>query len=470
MDERHVAVTQTADQNGHVPSFPPILYTLADYAATLTLDDQVRLIEPQIPAPLLSDFLGVVQRRREEIRADTEAREKRGAQEWADELRRRHDGAEIEAARQRCLLPQTWAPVDMGAAWDASQDETRTDVGYLSGDLPLALFYRGKLNGIHAESEAGKSWVSCLVAAQEIRSHRHVAYVDFEDDERAIAGRLRLLGATREEVVGYFHYLNPTGPLTEADESGVHELIELRGSLAVFDGMTEGMSHEGLDGRLENDVAAWHAKITKPFAAADWAVVVLDHVPRGEKRVIGSQHKKSALTGVSYLLEGVSPIGKGVKGKSRLKVEKDRGAWVRAHAVPGARPQWFADLVIDFEGKAVPTANIWPAWPSDDEEAKGYAATPAPKLCEAVMGFVADNPGCSGRAIRRGVTGGTEDIAWAVEWLTARDCLSLHKDGNRALHDVGPVPFETARDLEGHSPEERPGERSGPFQGHLDDQ
>lgn len=441
-------VTEISDQNGRVPfssqSFPPVLYLLIDYAATLALDDQVRLVEPQIPPEFLPAFLAAAQQRRQEIRADTEANERRGAEEWAVELRRRHEGAEIEATRQRSLLPQTWAPIDMGAAWDASQDETRTDVGYLSGDLPLALFYRGKLNGIHAESEAGKSWVSCLVAVQEIKAHRHVAYVDFEDDERAIAGRLRLLGAVREEVVAYFHYLNPTGPLTETDEDSVRALIAVRGTLAVFDGMTEAMAHEGLDGRLENDVAAWHAKITKPFAAADWAVVVLDHVPRGEKRVIGSQHKKSALTGVSYLLEAISPIGKGVKGKGRLRVEKDRGAWVRAHAVPGARPQWFADLVIDFEGKAIPTAHIWPAWPSGDEEAKGYAATPAPKLCEAVMGFVTDNPKCSGRAIRRGVTGGTEDIAWAVEWLAARDCLATQKEGNRALHDIGPVPYDAA--------------------------
>lgn len=458
-------MTQTADQNGHVPAFPLILYTLADYAATLPLDAQVGVIEPLVPAPWLPEFLQIVQKRREEIRQDEEGRRRKGAEAEADRLRERREGAEIDQARQRELMPRAWPSVDLGAAWDAAEDETRTEVGYLSGDMPLGLFYRGKLNGVHAESEAGKSWLSCLVTVQEVSSHRHVAYIDFEDDVTSIVRRLKLLGARREDVMDYFHYRNPTGPLTAADEEGIRELIEVRGSLAVFDGMTEAMSLEGLDGRLENDVAAWHAKATKPFAAADWSVVVLDHVPHGEKRAIGSQHKRSALTGVSYLLELIKPIGKNMKGKSRLRVEKDRGAWVRAHAVPGPRPQWFADMVIDFEDKAMPTANVWPAWPHDDAEARGFEEAPPQKLCEAVMGFVGSNPGCSGRAIRQGVTGATDAIAWTVEWLTAQEHLATSKSGNRSSHDPGPVPYGPTK-IEDRFTEER----SVFVQGHLEGQ
>ncbi|MFE0101183.1 hypothetical protein [Streptomyces sp. NPDC059009] len=435
-------MTETADQNGHASSFPPILYTLADYAATLNIDDQVRLIEPQIPKPLLPDFLGITQRRREEIRADVEARRRRGAEAEADRLRERREGAEIDAARQRALMPRTWVPADIKAAWDAADDETRTEVGYLSGDLPLALFYRGKLNGVHAESEAGKSWLSCLISVQEIAAHHHVAYIDFEDDAISIIRRLKLLGARREDVAAYFHYLSPTGPLTEADAESVAALIAVGGSLAVFDGMTEAMALEGLDGRLENDVAAWHAKVTKPFAAANWAVVVLDHVPHAEKRAIGSQHKRSALTGVSYLLELITPIGKNMKGKSRLRVEKDRGAWVRAHAVPGPRPQWFADMVIDFEGKAAPTANVWPAWPADDAEVKGYD-DPDPKLCRAVLAYVAEHPESSTKTdIRDAVRGNNSKIGRCVDWLVLHQFLTAERSRNSVMHMMGPESFD----------------------------
>ncbi|MFI1562594.1 hypothetical protein ACH4ZX_05890 [Streptomyces sp. NPDC020490] len=335
------------------------------------------------------------------------------------EVQRQLDIEEVKT-RVRKILAQrnggglSWAPIDIAEVWEAAGSETQTDVGHLSGDMALGIFYRGKINGVHAESEAGKSWLACLVTVQEIRARRHVAYIDFEDDAASIVRRLKLLGASRDEIAGYFHYYSPNGPLTDADETEFQRLVSIGGSLAIFDGMTEAMALEGLNGKDAEDVAAWHAKVTKPFAAAQWAVAVLDHVPHDGNRAIGSQHKKSAITGVSYFLDPVHPIGRGVIGKSRLRVEKDRPAWVRAHAVPGKTPQHFADLVIDFKEKPMPVANLWPARAMED---KGYRPEPPEKLRTAVLGFVADSPGVSKSAIRRGVTGGNADIDWALEWL-----------------------------------------------------
>lgn len=325
----------------------------------------------------------------------------------------------------------SWAPIDVEAVWEDAQEETQTTVGHLSGDMPLGIFYRGKINGVHAESEAGKSWLACLVAIQEIRAGRHVAYIDFEDDSASIVRRLRLLGASREDISRFFHYRNPNGPLTDADEREFQRLVSIGGSLAIFDGMTEAMALEGLNGKDAEDVAAWHAKVTKPFAAAQWAVAVLDHVPHEGNRAIGSQHKKSAITGVSYFLDPVHPIGKGATGKSRLRVEKDRPAWVRAHAVPGRTPQHFADLVIDFKEKSMPMANLWPARATED---KGYRAEPPEALRTAVLGFVTDNPGASKSAIRRGVTGGNADIDWALEWLADHAQVSVRQEGQTRKH------------------------------------
>ncbi|MBW8798331.1 MAG: AAA family ATPase, partial [Streptomyces sp.] len=298
------------------------------------------------------------------------------------EAKRQVDWEEAKTLAKKILAERngkgsTWAPIDVVAAWEDAQTESQTDVGHLSGDMPLGIFYRGKINGVHAESEAGKSWLACLVTVQEIRARRHVAYIDFEDDAASIVRRLKSLGISREEIAEFFHYCNPSGPLTDADEREFQRLVALGGSLAIFDGMTEAMALEGLEANKAEDVAAWHARVTKAFAAAQWAVVVLDHVPHGGNRAIGSQHKKSALTGVSYFLAPVHPIGKGMIGKSKLKVEKDRPAWVRAHAVPGKTPQHFADLVIDFKEKATPTANLWPARATED---KGYESEPPERL------------------------------------------------------------------------------------------
>ncbi|MBU3870256.1 AAA family ATPase [Streptomyces sp. 4503] len=343
------------------------------------------------------------------------------AKKRAKEILRKESGGQVYA----------WAPVDIAAAWETAEAEEQADVGRLSGDMPIGIFYRGKINGVHAESEAGKSWLACLIVVQEIQAGRYVAYIDFEDDAASIVRRLKLLGASRRDVVTFFQYHSPTGPLTEDDEQEFQRLISLEGTLVIFDGMTEAMAMEGLKGNDAEDVASWHAKMTKPFAAAHWAVVVLDHVPHDGKRAIGSQHKKSALTGVSYLLEPVRPIGKGVAGKSRLKVEKDRGAWVRSHAIPGPTPQHFADLVINFEGTSLPTANLWPAVQTDN---KGYKAEPPERVRNDILAFLTESPGASKSAIRRAVKGATADKDWALEWLIDHDQVSIKQVGQAKKH------------------------------------
>ncbi|NEW76244.1 AAA family ATPase [Streptomyces rhizosphaericus] len=385
----------------------------------------VKAVRQRVPIPGLDHetqaLIDAQLREDAELRKAQEIVSFERAKKRAKEMLRRESGGPV----------RTWAPVDITAAWEAADGETQTDVGYLSGDMPIGIFYRGKINGVHAESEAGKSWFACLVVVQEIRAGRYVAYIDFEDDAASIVRRLKLLGASRRDVVTFFHYYSPTGPLAEEDEREFQQLISIGGTLVVFDGMTESMAIEGLKGNDAEDVAAWHAKLTKPFAAAGWAVVVLDHVPHDGKRAIGSQHKKSALTGVSYFLEPVRPIGKGVAGKSRLKVEKDRGAWVRSHAIPGRTPQHFADLVIDFDGKSMPTADLWPARPAEN---KGYKSEPPERVRNDVLSFVAESPGASKSAIRRAVTGGNGDIDWALEWLIDHDQVSVKQVGQAKKH------------------------------------
>ncbi len=385
----------------------------------------VRVVAERVPVPGLDDKTQALIDQHNRKAAEIEATQKivsyERARKRAKEILRKESGGQVYA----------WAPVDVAAAWETTEIEEQANVGRLSGDMPIGLFYRGKINGVHAESEAGKSWLACLVVVQEIQAHKYVAYIDFEDDAGSIVRRLKLLGASRQDVVTFFHYYSPTSPLTEDDEQEFRRLISLKGTLVVFDGMTEAMAIEGLKGNDAEDVAAWHAKMTKPFAAAGWAVVVLDHVPHDGKRAIGSQHKKSALTGVSYFLEPVRPIGKGVTGKSRLKVEKDRGAWVRSHAIPGSTPQYFADLVIDFEGKSLPTVDLWPAVQADN---KGYKAEPPERVRNDILAFLAENPGASKSAVRRAVKGATGDKDWALEWLIDHDQVSIKQVGQAKRH------------------------------------
>ncbi|MBT2401271.1 AAA family ATPase [Streptomyces sp. ISL-100] len=416
-----------------------VLYHLAAYAVTLD-NAGLRQVRDSLP--------GGERGRYDEILAATtrvgaagEAELERRLMKQGRMQRRvnRSLDAEDAAANGRA---GSWNQIGHDEALAAAEQPAMTTVGRLVGDLPLCLFYAGKINGVHAESEAGKSWLTLLCAAQEVSAGQHVLYLDFEDDAGSVYRRLKLLGAAEDAVRQFFHYVSPTGPLTDAERETFGALVGLRGTLAVVDGVTEAMALEGLTGRDEADVAAWHARVTKQLAAAGWAVITIDHIPHGEKRAIGSQHKRSAITGASYLLEAVQPIAPGLRGVSRLRVDKDRGGWVRGHAAPGKRPQWFADIVLDFSAGSVPNAALFAAKPKEQAEEEAFTSAPPKALCEAVLAFVEANPGCGTTSIRSGVKGANDAIAWAVEWLISRNHLTKEREGQKVAHGLGTVPFD----------------------------
>ncbi|MFE5157865.1 hypothetical protein ACFRNT_04905 [Streptomyces sp. NPDC056697] len=144
----------------------------------------VAAISARAPVPGLDDetqaLIDVQRREDAELRKVQEIVSYERAKKRAKEMLRKESGGQVYA----------WAPVDIAAAWEAAEVEERADVGRLSGDMPIGLFYRGKINGVHAESEAGKSWFACLVVVQEIQAGRYVAYIDFEDDAASIVRRL----------------------------------------------------------------------------------------------------------------------------------------------------------------------------------------------------------------------------------------------------------------------------------------
>lgn len=252
--------------------------------------------------------------------------------------------------RERQGAADSWKRQQIADLFDEEQQEP--EVGAFDLDDTSNgghLFYAGKVNEIHGPSESGKSMVLLAVAAQEMRAGRNVAMVDYEDDGKSIVNRLRwVFGLTRDLIERHFYYFNPETPL------GDEGLDELKGasdaSLFIIDAVTEAMSVEGLDGRNENEVATWYNLLPKKIASWGPAVVVVDHVGKGDSTAqIGSQHKKSGITGVSYTAEPVFPFTRGGRGKLLLKVAKDRPGGVRAAALPQGegRQHWRGEFTID---------------------------------------------------------------------------------------------------------------------------
>lgn len=269
---------------------------------------------------------------------------------WRDAKR---EADRLESEREGAA--DSWAEQDIDDLFDTEQ--LQPDIGsFLEDDMSNGggIFYSGKVNEIHGPSESGKTMVALAVAAQEIREDRHVIMIDFEDDGRSIVNRLRyVFGLDREQIVKRFHYFRPDVTFSE---KALENISRIEGaSMCIIDAVTEGMSIAQLDGRNENEVAHWYNTFPKKLANLGLGVVLVDHTPQdNHSRQIGSQHKKSAVDGVSYTAEPIAPFVKGQRGQLRLKVAKDKPGGVRPNALPqgDGKQYWRGDFKIDGRGAA----------------------------------------------------------------------------------------------------------------------
>lgn len=258
-----------------------------------------------------------------------------------------------------------WAEVDLNPVLDGTHKPAQPTVGARNDGI--GLFYPGRVNGIQGESEAGKSWVALICCLVEINRGCHVFYLDFEDSEEGIVGRLLLLGANPDDVREYFHYIRPaTAPTTATVKALARRITGLNATLAVLDGVTEAMTMMGLELKENSDIAKFGRMLLRPLADTGAAVVSLDHVVKNNESrgrySLGGVHKLNAVDGVQYMLEAVHPFGVNTEGRSRLRIAKDRPAQVRRHALPGGKNpmHWFADLVIVWRSDDFSEAYLYP--------------------------------------------------------------------------------------------------------------
>lgn len=272
--------------------------------------------------------------------------------------------------RRQSTGAHSWEWVDLDEYWDKPQQIP--EVGAFAGTG--GIFYKGKVNEVHGGSESGKTMFVLAVAAQEIKAGNTVVMYDYEDDPGAITGRLRhAFGLTREEVKKFFRYANPLIGMEDEDLKRLSELDNP--TMCIIDAVTESMAIDNLKGRDETEVAQWYHSFPKRVAALDLAVVLIDHTSKENfSASIGSQHKKSAVTGVSYTAEGIHTFVKGELGRLRLRIAKDKVGSIRPAAATGAEAKdgqrWRGDFVLDSRG-SIPT---WRVEPWDAEFVPANAA------------------------------------------------------------------------------------------------
>lgn len=334
-----------------------------------------------------------------------------------------------------------WKFTDLESVLNGTYKPPQPTVG--CRDDGIGLFYPGKMNSVAGESEGGKTWLALIGCAVEMKRGNHVVYMDFEDDAGGVVSRLLLLGATPDDIREKFHYVRPEAAPDAADRATFMAAVAaVRPTLAIADGVTEGMSMFGLELKDNTDIAKFGQRLLRPFTKLNAAAVTLDHVVKnGENRgrySLGGVHKLNGLSGVMYIVEPIAPFGIGVTGRSRIRIAKDRPGQIRRHALPGSKGalHWYADLVLVSHGEDFAEGHLYPPIqrsedvdPEAQKEAEEQARIDAlkPRVLRAVKG--AKHP-LSGREIIERVSGKQLEVRRAVAALV---------DEGRLVTEPGPA-------------------------------
>ncbi|MER7234033.1 AAA family ATPase [Streptomyces olivaceus] len=417
-------------------------------------------------------------REQEEFRAWQQENEKRARTEaYADDYEVREAGRQLYEERRRAATgaADPWGFTDLTPFLDDNAPARQEpEVGWFIENETSnggGVFYLGKVNSVFGDSESGKTMFALVAAAQEMDRGNHVMMLDYEDDAQAVTARLRALGASRDLIRTHFHYLSPERGLDDQAYGRLRTFVadlEVRGewtTMIIIDAVTEAMSVEGLDGRNENDVAAWQQSLPKRLSGLGPAVVTIDHSPRGGGREIGSQHKKSGITGVSYECSSVSPFVIGGKGKLRLRVAKDKIGSVRAMALPAQdQNAWRGDLVLDGVGRPNnPRVSLWGVDTMAIQAAHTESATEKAEQerrarAEQVAEIVRDNPGLSKAGIKDRMTGlQNAKKNTAIEEAERLGLIRIEKKGQALrCHPPEEVPEAGPEEVPREVPEEGP--------------
>ena len=229
----------------------------------------------------------------------------------------------------------SWEPIDLTPILSGEYQPLMPTL--LARTDGQCLFYPGKFHSLHGESESAKSFVMQVVSVSEINDGNDVLYIDFDDDEKSVTGRLIELGADKEKIAKHFVYLRPEiSPKTEAEQAAWLQVLSRKYRLCVIDGVNNAIGVQGLSAIDPDDIAAWIRDVPKKIAKRTGAAVVaIDHVTKDKinrgRWAIGPQAKMAGLDGAAYAVEVRKVLGRGLRGEISLRIGKDRPGGIRGN-------------------------------------------------------------------------------------------------------------------------------------------
>lgn len=224
-------------------------------------------------------------------------------------------------------------PFDLGDLdyYDNPSEPPEPIYGAFGGTIPL--FYDVGVHWLQGESESGKTWVGLALVVEVLRAGGHVMIVDHEDTRPNVLNRLKALSMTRAEY-GRLAYVSGSD-VTHRELREHLATTDREYGLMLIDGVTSALNAAGLSGRDEGEVTRWAAEL--PLQAR--MAVCIDHVVKAidDRRgmAIGSQAKKSVVTGSSWEVVATSMFGRGRNGTIELRIQKDKQGGIKGKLPDG---------------------------------------------------------------------------------------------------------------------------------------
>lgn len=163
--------------------------------------------------------------------------------------------------------------------------------------------------------------------------------------------------------------------------------------IVVIDGVTTSVTQFGESGRDEDGFTRWYNRFVRPFCTSGAAVLTVDHRTKASDSrddwAIGTQAKKSTLTGVQYIATNITKFGPGRKGVLALKIGgKDRGGSVEPHAHPVSKE--IVRFTLDSRDTENPVAELIHTGVTDIPEYCVGIKVPLAQSTEDLKGVMVD--------------------------------------------------------------------------------
>jgi hypothetical protein len=190
------------------------------------------------------------------------------------------------------------------------------------------VLYKEGLTWLSGEPESGKSFIALAWALDVVRSGKAVVWLDEEAGPRDTLSKLKVLGATPDELQGLFIYLQPQArDLSKTSKQFVNLVRKMDCGLVVIDSAAAILANAGVDEDKNSQVTGLINKAILPLSKElGVATVVIDHKSKSntESRYSRGASAKLGIVDLALNVAATQPFSRGVSGAIEVRVMKDR--------------------------------------------------------------------------------------------------------------------------------------------------